>query len=166
MRHDLAKGQDKVVAAARNQPVELGRPSFGMNSFGHLDHIFGRHGADGFDVGPPIVVAKEVGRNRRKHFLAVLGRDLFVRAEGGQHVDEGVAIVVVDHARQLAGAAGSAGIVGRNGEHSAAGPQIVEHAGEGLAKLIGGEFDGGRAEGEVERHRKLTKGERPELRSS
>jgi hypothetical protein len=78
-----------------------------------------------------------------------------VRPQGRQHVDQRVAVVVVNHARQLAGAAGGARIVRRHGQDAATGAEIFEDAGERLAKLLGGEFSGGRAKGEVERHRGL-----------
>ena len=83
MRDDLSDRENQIEAAAGDQAVHLRRPGVIQLAFGLLVDEFRRNFAECFDIGAPVVDAKQFRRDCTEHSRDLLRLHRGVRAESG-----------------------------------------------------------------------------------
>jgi hypothetical protein len=136
MGHNLADGKNKIEAAPRDEPVDLGRPcvvQLALRLF--ADELCGNF-PERLDIGSPVVNAEQILRHIRKHIRDLLRPHGGVCAEGGKNRLETVAIILPGIAGQLTCAGVRAALIGRHGEDTIAFSERGKACGEQFVQLL------------------------------
>ncbi len=150
--HHLAQREDQVVATLADEPVHLGRPGLVEAAAGGLGDKGGGHFAQRDHIVAPVVLPDQRERQPGEHPIELPRLHRKVGAQGGQHVDQAVAVVMVSQAGQPAGLAGGPRKVGRHGQHALPWAQLVETMGQPRLQILVAQLGIRSSLGEIECH--------------
>src|ERR1017187_9856335 len=138
MRHYLADREDKVEASSGDETVNLRRPGKVQLALRLLANVGHRDLADCLDIGSPVVNAEKVLRDFTKHMLDLVRLHGGMRADGGKHRLEAVAVVLPDVTGEFTGAGLSTAHIGRNSNHAVSSPEFCQAFGKQVFQLLRG----------------------------
>jgi hypothetical protein len=91
VRHDLADGEDQIIAGVHDAAIDLDRNGIAPEPLGDLAQIAARDLAQLFNVGAPVMNEKPTVRNVAEHCGGLLLRYGGVGAERGENVHRAAA---------------------------------------------------------------------------